>query len=222
MVLWNKDWICHSIDVEAAFLNPKLDRHIYIEWPDGMVELGFINEEEKEKYCIKLVRSMYGNVDAARQWMKMVDECITRDLIKVLTKSKTDPCMYYRIEDEKAVIMVIIHVDDIIVCGRPNEVSDFKDDFGRIFNITDMGEMIKHLGIWYKWKFDKDKRSLVANMDDYVDDMVDTFKNKFGRKIKPYDTPGDPGKHLKKNGDETMMLDEYRSIVGKLIYYSTK
>ena len=59
-------------------------------------------------------------------------------------------------------------------------------------------------------------------MDDYVDNMVDTFKNKFGRKIKPYDTPGEPGKHLKKNGDETMMLDEYRSIVGKLIYYSTK
>ena len=94
MVLWNMDWIFHYIDVEASFLNPKLDRHIYIEWPDGTVELGFITEEEKGKYCIKLVRSMYGNFDAARQWMKMVDECIKRDLIKVTSKSKTDPFMY--------------------------------------------------------------------------------------------------------------------------------
>ena len=36
------DWILEMFDVEAAFLNAKLSRPIYIEWPAGMVGLGFI------------------------------------------------------------------------------------------------------------------------------------------------------------------------------------
>ena len=67
MVLWNKDWICHSIDVEAAFLNPKLDRHIYIECPDGMVELGFITEEENKNTllnCLDQCMEMLIQIDS--------------------------------------------------------------------------------------------------------------------------------------------------------------
>ena len=52
------------IDIEAAFLNADLDTPCYAEWPEGMVELGYMTKEEAKKYCIKLTSAMYGNVDA--------------------------------------------------------------------------------------------------------------------------------------------------------------
>ena len=58
-------WVCEAFDVEAAFLEPFLDIEMYIHWPPGIVELGFITEEQKRTTCVQLRRSMYGNVDAA-------------------------------------------------------------------------------------------------------------------------------------------------------------
>ena len=45
-------WTIEMIDIEAAFLNAELDsdRPIFAEWPEGMVELGFILEEERKEF----------------------------------------------------------------------------------------------------------------------------------------------------------------------------
>ncbi len=40
-------------DIEAAFLNAELDQPVFIEWPQGMEELGFINEKDKVDSCIQ-------------------------------------------------------------------------------------------------------------------------------------------------------------------------
>ena len=61
-------------DVEAAFLNAELEIPMYLERLDGMKRLGFIAEEEEKTKCIKLIRSMYGYVDAALRWMNEMDE----------------------------------------------------------------------------------------------------------------------------------------------------
>ena len=44
-------WINELIDIGSAFLNADLDSDtpIYAEWPEGMVELGFITEQEQEE-----------------------------------------------------------------------------------------------------------------------------------------------------------------------------
>ena len=42
-------------DVEMAFLNPWLPNNMYIEWPEGAVELGIATKEDVEKYCLKLL-----------------------------------------------------------------------------------------------------------------------------------------------------------------------
>ncbi len=44
--LFNDDWVLEIIDVEAAFLEGDMEKTMYIEWPAGMVHLGFITEEE--------------------------------------------------------------------------------------------------------------------------------------------------------------------------------
>ena len=47
------DWLLEVIDAEAAFLEADLDKSMYIERPTGMVELGFITEDEKREYVIE-------------------------------------------------------------------------------------------------------------------------------------------------------------------------
>jgi hypothetical protein len=36
---------------------------VFIDWPNGMVELGYITEEIKKECCVQLNAPMYGKVD---------------------------------------------------------------------------------------------------------------------------------------------------------------
>ena len=47
-------WICEMFDVEAAYLNAKLETLMYLEWPESMRKLGFVTEEEERDKCIKI------------------------------------------------------------------------------------------------------------------------------------------------------------------------
>ena len=60
-------WTCEVFDVEAAFLEADLAHPLYVEWPEGMTELGFLSEDEIKSTCIRLNKSMYGTVDAPIQ-----------------------------------------------------------------------------------------------------------------------------------------------------------
>ena len=92
--MYKKGWRCEMFDVEAAFLNAELETAMYLKWPEAMLELGFITKEQQEKQCIKLIRSMYGNVDAALRWQKcFVQTCIDPDGELKCEQSKVDPCI---------------------------------------------------------------------------------------------------------------------------------
>jgi hypothetical protein len=69
--LFNDDWVLEIIDVEAVFLEGDMEKTMHIEWPAGMVHLGFITEEEEENCCIEQLKSMYGNSDAALIYFRL-------------------------------------------------------------------------------------------------------------------------------------------------------
>ena len=39
--------------MEAEFLNPDIPFNMFIEWPEGIVDLGIIMKEFMEEYCIR-------------------------------------------------------------------------------------------------------------------------------------------------------------------------
>ena len=53
------------IDIEAAFLEGKLNKPMFVEWLPGMVELGFLSKKDAKEYVCMLTGGMYGNVQAA-------------------------------------------------------------------------------------------------------------------------------------------------------------
>ena len=51
-------WKCELVDIEAAFLEGRLNTPTYISLPPGLVELGFMNQGEYNISCIELQGGM--------------------------------------------------------------------------------------------------------------------------------------------------------------------
>jgi Reverse transcriptase (RNA-dependent DNA polymerase) len=54
------NWDPKMFDVETTFLNADLDKQVFIKWPQGILNLVFITEEDKGNKCLELTKAMYG------------------------------------------------------------------------------------------------------------------------------------------------------------------
>jgi hypothetical protein len=82
----------------------------------------------------------------------------------------------------------------------------------------------KNLGIWYEWKNDKVTKEfyLESSMPKLIEEIITNYKKATGKEAKLSSVPAAPGKCLRKHEGQPVMLDEYRSLVGKIMYYTTK
>ena len=156
-------------------------------------------------------------------------DCIRIKKRKILKKlglkqSKTDPCLFYKHDSNGDLAMLlIIHVDDTLVSGRESVVNKYLEDLQKEFKIEILGELRKHLGVWYEWKVDGDGEIyLEASMPEMIDQIDRTFQEAIGRPAKKALTPGYPGQMLKENKGEVVKIDEYRSLTGQILYYMVK
>ena len=219
----DKEWTCEVIDIEAAFLEGDIDEPIFVEWPDGITELGFVSEKDAEANCIELKKSMYGNVDSALRFYRTYAEHLIEKM--GMTRSLTDPCVFYMKDDEeKTLIIAACHVDDTIISGTPQEIAKFKEGVKKRFGITELGRLRKHLGIWYSWEIDNryGDTVIVATMPTLIEEIVAAFKKHSKRDPRQAKTPGTPGLSMTKNDGEPIDIEVYRSIVGKIMYLTTK
>jgi hypothetical protein len=83
---------------------------VFIDWPNGMVELGYITEEIKKECCVQLNAPMYGKVDVPL----MFKRTLTKQLQAIgCIESKVDPCVHCVRENGKVVLVGATTVDDI-------------------------------------------------------------------------------------------------------------
>jgi len=217
----DEDWICEVIDIEAAFLEGDIEEPMYIEWPEGMVELGFLTLEEFQETCAELQKGMYGNVDAALRFYKTYSNHLQENV--KMKKCRSDQCVLIMKEEEKLVLVSFIHVDDTMLCGKKEAVHNFKTKVKERFNIKELGQLKKHLGIWYTWKKDQGGETYVeATMPELIEEIIKATEEHLGKEVKPYTTPGTPGESLIKHEGQAIDETEYRSIVGKILYLTSK
>ena len=86
-------WIAELCDVEAAFIHPNMEIDMYIEWPEGIVDLGFISEDFLREYCILLGKSMYDNADASLLWLRLLGDYLVNECN--LKRSNADSCIFF-------------------------------------------------------------------------------------------------------------------------------
>ncbi len=217
-------FVCEMIDIEAAFLEGDMEggKPTFIDWPDGMFELGFIDEKDIDENCILLLKSMYGNVDAAIRFFRTYRRHLLEKM--KLEQSQADPCVFFKKNAKgMTVLIAITHVDDTLLIGTREAVDEFKKGIKERFGYTDLGRMKKHLGVWYEHKTDKNGDTyLEATMPKYVKEIVALYEKHKGQPVKEYNTPGTPGISLEKNKGDSVEPEMYRRIVGKVMYLVTK
>ena len=136
---------------------------------------------------------MYGTVQEALQFFKKLVENLK---LVGLTQCQVDPCIFYLKRNGKLVLLIASHVDDCAVAGKPSDVEWFKNEIKKYFTIKELGQLKKHLGVWYKWGEDSTGRYLESSMESFVQSMKDDFKDIFGHFPKDAATPAFPSTTL--------------------------
>ena len=96
------------MDVKISFLNGVVEEEVYMEQP-----LGFETHDKKTHVC-KFKKDLYGFKQAPRIWYCRM---ASFPMNLLLTKSKVDSNIYFKVEDEIPV-MFLLYVDDLFLEGE--------------------------------------------------------------------------------------------------------
>lgn len=128
-----------QIDIKNAYVNSDLDEVIYMEQPEGF------EYKERKKFVLKLNKSLYGLKQSGNKWNKCLNKVITEKL--GFTRLKSESCIYMRGEGKDMMILAV-YVDDILIFATYTEmISELKDDINREFEIDNIGECKKVIGM---------------------------------------------------------------------------
>ena len=206
------DWDSQVIDVETAFLYGNLEEEIYLKCPEGLSEVQNIEEGD----CLLLKKSIYGLVQAARQWWKLFVEYLTKQV--GFKKSYVDPCLLI-LEMVEGKVFFCIYVDDALIVGNKKVIEFVIQKIEERFSIKKMGQVKLYVGC--KIIRNKEKTMFIAQPD-LIDKLQKTFGNKVNN-LYNYKTPGPPGESVVRPKEQNELITnndqkEFRSGVGMLLY----
>ena len=207
-------WDMHleQMDVKTAFLHGDLEEQIYMEQPEGFTQPG------KEHLVCKLKRSLYGLKQSPRQWYKQFDSY----MIQIgYSRCEYDCCVYVKCLDDGSFIFLLLYVDDMLIAAKNwHDVMELKALLGKEFDMKDLGDAKKILGM--EIHRDRGSRKLWLSQQSYVEKVLDRFGMS---SAKPVSTP--LANHFKLSLDQCPKSDReiedmakvpYASAVGCLMY----
>lgn len=213
LILWlTNNWDSEIVDVETAFLYGQLDQEIFMKCPEGLGQ--FIGRKIKEDECLILDKSIYGLVQAARQFWKKFIHCLkTIGFIH----SKIDPCLLKR-ETKNGICFFGVYVDDNFCIGDKIVIEDSIQRLQKFFDLKRLGPMKEFIGCSIERKNDKVflwQPYLIKNMEKKFGELV--------KGLKTYKTPAAPGMTTTRPTEEMPKLSEsqqtmFRSGIGMLMY----
>ncbi|KAK2068598.1 hypothetical protein P8C59_003230 [Phyllachora maydis] len=147
------DWEIEQADFIRAFLNSALREEIYMEIPEGLLDLAASNKAICKlllKYSynpstlniIKLSKALYSLKQSPREW---------QDKLKILIKSLgylpfiSDPGVFY---NAKTCYFIVTYIDDCLFIG-PNigYITDLEKRLNKVYTIEDLGPAAYFLGV---------------------------------------------------------------------------
>ena len=174
---------------------------------------------------IELGKAQYGQTDAARRWVELFIKILTEEGGPELVRSKIDPCLLYKRDDEDNLLAIVVfYVDDGWYCGKPQFVKELMAYLKSKVEVVEIGRMDTHLRVNYQLKKDEIGWYYECEMQEYIKEIVRDFEEHIGSPVRKYATPAKPGKFLMKLGEdeEQVGMSGYRKFVGKVLYAVTK
>ena len=181
--------------------------------------------EEFNESCIELLGGMYGNVNSALMYFIRFKNFATSEEGLKLKQSKADPCLFFEVGPDGNINgVIVVYVDDCLLAGPQEFVDRMKNKLKKEFGVVEDGQLRKLLGVRYKWDDvdDAEKARVTLSMGDKADEIIKAYEKATGRTPRTQTTPGVPGETLSKNEEDPVQHDDYRSILGKAMFYVTK
>ena len=138
-------------------------------------------------------------------------------------QAKADPCVFHKVVDVEAEMMVVVHVAGILAHAKNQATMDrFTAKFGQKFKLKDMGDAAYYIGC----HITRDRKARELKLDEhlYVESMVKRFDVKKATRI-----PAASGVPTLSKADEPRNPEEkeemrkfpYREAVGALMWTAT-
>lgn len=196
----------HQMDAVTAFLQGDIEEDIYMAQPPQF--------EEGNKVCL-LKKSIYGLKQASRQWNKKLNTT----LLEIgMSRSKIDPCIYYRTVSELDMLFLTVYVDDIL-CFFNNEETALmiKKKLNEKFHMKDLGEAKCCIG--FKISQNIGQNEITLDQSVYIKKILARFNMSDCKSVY---TPCDPNVQLKNANNEKEIMKNimYRELIGCLLYLS--
>jgi hypothetical protein len=198
-----QDLEVHQMDIKTAFLHGELEEEIYIEQPKGFELPGMV--------C-RLQKSIYGLRQAPRVWYTKLKGVLEEINFQA---SDADPGLFTR-HDKSSTAHVLVHVDDLLLVGKPDIISSTKRLLGEKFDTKDMGPAKYYIGM--EIERNHDEKTLVLSQKRYATDIVERFGMADAKTV---NLPSLPTTKIK--AEESKLLDDkgratYMEMVGSLLY----
>ena len=112
--------------MEAALIHTNMEVNMYIEWPEGNVDLVIITKYFLEEYCIFLGKLMYDNIDTSLLWIRPLDKYLVNECN--LKRSKVDSFIFFgKGEKGKLEFVMSVHVENVFMADKTKTLQNIKE-----------------------------------------------------------------------------------------------
>ena len=195
-------YVIKQFDVSSAFLNGTIDKDVYMRQPEGF--------KSKANAVCQLKKSLYGLKQSAKIWNDHIDN-VLNDI--GFENCKADKCLYKKLVKGKYMFL-LLYVDDILVAYENEvEIDNVYEKLQKRFDLKSMGLVKIFLGL----EITKEGSDYMLCQSQYIDKVC----HEFGlNDAKPSSYPIDPGYFKIKDIDVLPNNEQYRKIIGALLYIS--
>ena len=149
----------YQLDAINAFSNSKLNKEIYIWFPEGFEQSGS---------CLHLLQALYSLWQSPLLWFTELTSTLS---VLGLHPVPEAECLY---ANDK--LIVFFYVDDIAILTRPTDIAayqSFRSELLNHYEMRDLGELKWFLGI--RVIRDRPQRKIWLCQDSYIDKIARTF-----------------------------------------------
>ena len=201
------------IDVDTAFLYGLIDRDVYMQMPRGFEKIG---KTGKQMVC-KLRKGIYGLKQAGFLWYRRLVEHL---LLIGFKQLDSDNCIFVKTAAEGKII-ITIHVDDILVAGKPMElIESFIVDMEQAFKMKRLGNVRWYSNMRVTRKRDATEHSIKMDQEQFISDTITAMNlSQMRSRTQPMDAGTDVHEMaLADTQLDAAGISAFRGSVGKLMW----
>ncbi|CAM8962917.1 unnamed protein product [Rhodiola kirilowii] len=157
----------HLMDVVTAYLYGSLDTEIYMRIPEGFKMPEASSSKPRERYSVKLERSLYGLKQSGRMWYNRLNEYLSQ---KGYVNDPLCPCIFIK-KTTSGCVIIDVYVDDLNIIGTNEEIHEVISYLKREFEMKDLGRTKYCLGL----QIEHLQSGILAHQSNYTRKIIKRF-----------------------------------------------